>query len=108
MVTNEGPHGDIDASPSKTFLLENKEAYPRLFERAFGKRPQEELYDCRKDPDQLDNLAADPAHGETLGRLSEELTAYLKASGDPRETTGRAPWDKYRYHGRSDWKVAPE
>ena len=108
IVTNEGPHGDIDNSPSKRFLLEHKDDFPRLHELSFGKRPAEELYDCRKDPDQLDNLAGDPAHKATLAALSERLTQHLKASGDPRETDGEVRWDEWKYHGRSNWPVQPE
>ena len=31
-----------------------------LFELAFGKRPAEELYDLKKDPGQLNNVADKP------------------------------------------------
>lgn len=108
MVTNEGHYGDIDNSPSKNFMIEFKDECPRLFDLAFNLRPKEELYDCHTDPDQLRNLAADPAHREILKKLSERLTAYLKASGDPRETTGEAPWDNWKYYGNSNWKILPE
>ena len=35
------------------------------------------------------------------------LTAHLKATGDPRETTGEAPWDAWPYYGRHRWEVIP-
>jgi N-sulfoglucosamine sulfohydrolase len=99
MVTNEGHYGDIDASPTKDVMIAYKDAHAHLFALSFGKRPQEELYDCRKDPYQLRNLAADPAYAPTLRSLSKRLTAHLKATGDPRETAGEAPWDAWPYHG---------
>ena len=108
VVTNEGHYGDIDASPTKTVMIEQKDAHARLFELAFGKRPREELYDCRKDPYQLHNLAGDPAHKATLEKLSARLTAHLKETGDPRETTGEAPWDAWPYYGANRWKILPE
>lgn len=108
VVTNEGNHGDVDASPSKDFMLANRDTYPRLYDLAFGKRPEEELYDCREDPFQMNNLATDPAHRQTLRNMSERLTSALKESGDPRETSGEAPWDGYRYHGKSNWEILPE
>lgn len=108
IVTNEGHYGDVDGSPTKAFMIENKDKYSRLHELAFGKRPKEELYDCRKDPHQVNNLAADPAHQETLKALSERLTQHLKASGDPRATTGEAPWDDLKYFGKSNWEVPSE
>jgi len=110
VVTNEGHYGDVDASPTKSYMLEHNKAGrgKELFEMAFGKRPREELYDCRKDPYQLRNLASDPACKATLRKLSDRLTAHLKATGDPRETTGETPWDAWPYYGNNRWKILPE
>jgi N-sulfoglucosamine sulfohydrolase len=55
---------DCYNSPTKTYMTENKdmdEHHKHLWELSFGIRPEEELYDCRKDPEQLNNIAADPA-----------------------------------------------
>jgi arylsulfatase A-like enzyme len=108
VVTNEGHYGDVDASPTKDIMIKRENADPRLFDLSFGKRPREELYDCRTDPEQLRNLASDPAHKDTLRILSARLTAHLKATGDPRETTGEAPWDAWTYYGNNKWKVLPK
>jgi len=70
----------------------------RFYELAVGKRPAEELYDVRKDPDQVVNLAADPALKETLAGLRKRLEAFLKETKDPRQE-GLSPWDKYEYTG---------
>ncbi len=45
-------------------------------------RPEEELYDLESDPFEIDNLAGDPTHAETLERLREELEAWIEASDD--------------------------
>src|SRR5262249_50731303 len=56
-------YADMDSSPTKAWLVAHRND-PKgkwYFDNAFGKRPAEELYDVRKDPDQVKNLAADPA-----------------------------------------------
>jgi len=50
----------------------------------FGKRPAQELYDQRRDPDQLHNVADDPAYAKTRAELSQRLLDTLRATGDPR------------------------
>lgn len=45
-------------------------------------RPAEELYDIRKDPDELVNLADDPAYAETKKELSSRLEKWIHETGD--------------------------
>jgi N-sulfoglucosamine sulfohydrolase len=81
----------------------------RLFERAFGKRPGEELYDLHKDPDQLDNVADKPEYAEAKEKLSTELTAELKATKDPRILGKGDMFDKFPYYGSGNKpKAAPK
>ena len=55
-----------------------------LYQLAFGKRPREELYDLRRDPDYMHNRAADEAYeGVRLG-LEARLLAVLREQADPR------------------------
>ncbi len=42
----------------------------------------EELYDIKADPHEVRNLADVPAHGATLGRLRDELFAWMRQTGD--------------------------
>ena len=110
MVANEGHYGDVDGSPTKDYMLTHNNApeAKRLYDLSFGKRPAEELYDCRKDPFQINNLSGDPEYKVKKQELATRLTAYLKETDDPRETSQQACWDKYKYYGRSNWKILPE
>jgi uncharacterized sulfatase len=75
---------DIDGSPSKTFLLENRSDWLELFAVACEKRPGEQLYDIRRDPGCVNNIANDPAYQEIKDKLSRILEEDLKKQGDPR------------------------
>jgi uncharacterized sulfatase len=45
-------------------------------------RPQEELYDLQADPNEMNNLAADPAHADKLAELRRAVDVWIRASGD--------------------------
>ncbi|NNE72896.1 MAG: sulfatase [Acidimicrobiales bacterium] len=47
-----------------------------------SERPVEELYDCAADPHEINNLAADPAHRDTLERLRTECDRWMAEVGD--------------------------
>ncbi len=47
-----------------------------------GKRPFEELYDLYRDPDQVRNLAAEPAMARQLDAMRRELDSHLLAIND--------------------------
>lgn len=93
-------YGDIDESPSKTFLRLNAyeaEVKP-FFDKAMAKRPAEELYDIIKDPACLQNLADNPEYSGEKKRLSGVLDKYLTKTADPRVLTGGSVWDEYPYY----------
>jgi hypothetical protein len=46
-------------------------------------RSPEQLYDLVFDPNEVDHLAADPAHAGTLGALCERLDAWMLETEDP-------------------------
>ena len=77
---------DMDASPTKAWLVAHRHdpAVKSYYERAFGKRPAEELYDLRKDPGQLHNVAAAPEYEGARKQLAADLLARLAAAKDPR------------------------
>jgi uncharacterized sulfatase len=94
-------YGDIDDCPTKTYMMEHRDdpSVKRLFELAFEKRPAEELYDLRNDPDQLHNVADDAAYASAKRKLSTQLSAELRASGDPRILGNGDVFDRYPYYG---------
>lgn len=54
-------------------------------------RPSEELYNVSADPDELNNLAADPRYADVLVSLRGELDAWMRAQGDDGRVTAE-PW----------------
>ena len=94
-------YGDIDAAPTKSYMLKYRDdpKVKKLFELAFGKRPAEELYDLRKDPDQLNNVAGQPEYAKEKSKLAADLMAKLKATKDPRVLGKGDAFDRYPYYG---------
>jgi arylsulfatase A-like enzyme len=45
-------------------------------------RPAEELFDVRRDPHQIENLAADPAHRATLEKMRAAVVEWMTRVGD--------------------------
>ncbi|TCO93592.1 putative sulfatase [Chthoniobacter flavus] len=87
---------DMDASPTKAWLIlhQNDPAWKWHFDRAFGKRPAEELYDLQKDPDETKNVADDPAYATRKDQLSKELMGKLTDAADPRVTGDGLTFDR--------------
>jgi len=77
---------DIDAAPTKSFIVENHEdpAIKPFFELAVSKRPEFELFDIQKDPHCLTNLIGKPDFSEVENELKQTLLEELKKSEDPR------------------------
>jgi len=93
---------DCDNGPTKTYMVENSDKdahHRRLYELAFGKRTAIELYDLKKDPDQLVNIAADSGYAETVKKLKAHLFAELEKTNDPRVTGNGPDFDKFPYLG---------
>ncbi len=88
---------NVDASPTKTFILEAHRASPgdQPWALCFGKRPAEELYDLKKDSDCVKNLAAMPANDKVRARLLAAMEAELKQQGDPRMEGRGHVFDEY-------------
>jgi N-sulfoglucosamine sulfohydrolase len=86
---------DMDSSPAKAWLIahRNDSQYKWHFDYAFAKRPQEELYDLRKDPDATINLATEASFAAKKAEMAAELMAKLKAVGDPRVTQDPVPFE---------------
>jgi arylsulfatase A-like enzyme len=66
---------NCDDSPGKTLLVNE----------GWAERPIafEQLYDLVFDPNEANNLAADPAHAGVLDDLRERLDRWMHVTGDP-------------------------
>lgn len=96
---------DMDASPTKAWVIEQglqRPEYRVFFERAFAKRPAEELYDLRRDPEQLHNVAGAAEYAGVLRQQSERLLQILRESGDPRVTTEPCVFDLPPFAGQPE------
>lgn len=62
-------------------LAERDEKTKQLL-NAYHNRPKEELYDIVKDPDEMNNLAADPKYDKVLNKLRKELNAWRQSQND--------------------------
>jgi uncharacterized sulfatase len=93
---------DIDAGPSKAWLVYHRDepAAANQYRLAVAKRPERELYDLRKDPDQMKNVAADRAYAGDVQRLDRQLMDELKRTGDPRAHGRGEIFDSYPYRQR--------
>jgi N-sulfoglucosamine sulfohydrolase len=72
-------------------------------------RPREELYDTKADSHQLDNLANDPAHAETLEKLRGILDQWTEQTGDSVQDnpTPSVPLVGARQHLQPKFKRGP-
>jgi arylsulfatase A-like enzyme len=101
---------DCDNGPTKLLIAEGRSvdaSRRRLYDLAFAKRPAEELYDLRKDPGQMTNVAEDAAYAEVKQRLVARLLGELEASGDPRVRGGAERFELYPYYGAGPTKPVP-
>lgn len=92
---------DFDSSPTKAWMVENKNHpdYQQHFELGFGKRPEEELYQVLADPDQVSNVAGQAAFEEVRKELRQRLLDELKRMGDPRVTGDRLTFERPPFAG---------
>lgn len=81
-----GVFADIDASPSKAFLIKNHDAdhIAHFFDLACAKRPEYELYNIVKDYACLKNLWDIPGYNTIRDELQKKLNDELIKTKDPR------------------------
>lgn len=97
-----GEFGDCDASPTKQFILDhrNEPEFAKYFTLCFDKRPAEELYDLKKDPFEVNNVAGEAKYAATKEKLRSELTRWMRETGDPRATVDDDRFDTFPYFGK--------
>lgn len=81
---------DEDAGPTKAWIVTNRHtpSVKPFFERAYGKRPREELYELKEDPYQMKNVADVIDRKEVVSALRKRLMDELKKTNDPRLVEG--------------------
>lgn len=96
-----GNYGDVDGSKVKEFILSNV-ASPEIkpfYEISFSKRPAEELFDLRSDPEQKTNVAMKSEYAATRVELRGRVETWMRETADPRVDPSYDAWDKYPYFG---------
>lgn len=102
--TDRWPAGDpstgymnVDGSPTKTEIIRSRHdpATMRFWQLSMGKRPAEELYDLRHDPECVVNIAGKEEFAGLKAAMEREMTDRLKAEGDPRMSGQGEVFDRY-------------
>lgn len=90
--------GDVDGGPTKAFIMDNRtDPYvKKFFAMSFEKRPAEELYDLRKDPYNVTNVASELAYASVKKELSTKLQEWMKQEKDPRWNGAGDEIDRYK------------
>ncbi len=92
-------YSDMDGGPTKAFLVLNRNhsEYSRYYHMAFDKRPREELYDLKKDPDQVRNVVGEKQYQSIQAELNQKLMEELRAMKDPRVMGDGSTFDNPPY-----------
>jgi len=105
-------YGDTDLGPTYKQLIGYVEngTNKKYTDWAFAKRPTEELFDMRNDPEGLINVAEQAEYASVKENLWKQLEAELIEGGDPRVLGYGDVWDAYpRYNWakcETDWFVS--
>lgn len=96
-----GPYGDIDGSPLKDLLVNgaDRPELARYRALALEPRPAEELYDLRRDPRQLNNVAGQAEYAGPRRELRERVERWMRETADPRVDPAYDGWDRMPYYG---------
>jgi uncharacterized sulfatase len=107
-----GGYADIDACPSLEFLV-SKSDDPELgmyLHWSVDRRPAEELFNIKRDPGCLNNLAENDAFQKIKLDLSKRLIDYLTETQDPRvvDSDGGDIFETYPRYSGLRWFPAPD
>lgn len=90
--------GDTGHGPAKAYMVFQRDKYPKeIFDRAFGIRPAEELYDLNADPGCEKNLAEEKDFAKTKKKMNKRLTSWMKRTNDPRVNLNDLSFDTLPY-----------
>ncbi len=102
LLTNtRSVYADMDAGPTKAWLIAQRDnpEWRREYDLAFAKRPREELYVLRDDPDQVHNVAGEPEQAQVVADLRTRLMDELRRTGDPRMAQGDVIFERPPFAG---------
>lgn len=102
---------NVDSSPTKELILAQHERGEDFFySLAFGKRPLEELYDIKQDPECMRNLAGLSEYQTIKNQLWTRLEQDLLRQKDPRLEGRGYLFESYEYcgAGHHSWKAYQE
>jgi hypothetical protein len=90
---------NCDGGPTKTAVLKARliPGQKIYWKKAFGKRPDEEMYDVKSDPECLVDLSKRAEYRSIKNRLRRQLDRELMAQGDPRVLGRGRIFDEYAY-----------
>lgn len=94
---------NCDGSPTKTYILNTRRNKGDWYywQLNFGKRGEEELYDIRKDPFCLNNLADKNKFTAVKQRLNALMVKKLEEQNDPRILGNGDIFDRYAFAGNA-------
>ena len=83
-------------------------SFDEYYKLSFGKRPAEELYRIKDDPDCMNNLAKNMDLALVKRHLQTKMEELLRAEGDPRMLGNSQFFDTIEYvgprkHAYSEW-----
>lgn len=111
--TNRWPIGsfetgmlDIDGGPTKDWIYRHFDdpTYKLYIDYAYAKKPYEELYDLKKDPEQLHNVAGLTQYKDAKSRLSKMMDKILIETKDPRMSEN-PPFENPPYTNSEDGNI---
>lgn len=94
---------NVDGGPTKTEILKARRnpATEYYWQLSFGKRGSEELYDIRKDPNCMVNLAGRTEYEKMMRKMEKEMFSRLVEQEDPRIFGRGDVFDRYPAAGNS-------
>jgi len=95
---------NCDGSPTKTQWIQARKnpATHKYWQWSFGKRPAEELYNIKNDPECMNNLAGKAEYKKVKTDLEAQLVKELKEQGDPRMFGKGYIFDEYPYADKAN------
>lgn len=95
----ETGYPNTDGSPTKSVILRKVHTPQEAFfwEWSFGKRPQEEFYNLKTDPECLHNLMGDSSYSKQYRNMKELLFTKLREQLDPRVLGNGDVFELYKY-----------